>query len=77
MPRVITVTDIQVEEYRVFRVTENGTVKVFATVGFKMTTDTGDDLRGDETIELSGTPRTRAISLRDDIVALVKAKRQI
>lgn len=74
MPKTIQITDIDFVEYRVF---QQPSGDVFATVGFVMVTNTGDSLRGDETVELTGTAKQRAGALLQDIKQLIKARRGV
>lgn len=79
MPLVITITDIDIgREYRVFAVTnEDQTISVFATLSAQMITNAGIAFRKDKTVELTGTARTRAIALFQDIKTIAKAEEGI
>ena len=77
MPNQFNITDIQFEEYRIFKVfDDDGTLHVMATAGFTISTAEGVVFRENETVELpAGAIRTRANNLKDDIKTLIKAKR--
>lgn len=70
---VLNITDIESEEYRVFRVVENGVVHVYASIGLQVRTAEGRDFRRDRTVELPlGPIRTRANTLKTDIIDLCR-----
>jgi len=73
---VLNVTDIEFEEYRVYRETDaDGVVHVWATAGFRVVTAEGQDFTDSITVELTGPAKTRAGALLADIKTLARAKR--
>lgn len=66
MPKNLTITDVNVQqEYRIRR--DAGTGKIFADVGFEYVLTGGLSLTGSRSVELTGTAKTRAVALFQDI----------
>lgn len=69
---VLNVVDIKATEYRVWREIEGAVTRVYASVGYTVTTAEGRDFDRSRTVELTGTAKTRAATLLNDIIALAK-----